>query len=266
MFDKRFKSAILRHTSDIQTFGARIDMNPSKLDRRPLYAQAHDWLLALVHAGELQPGDRLPSEAQLAERLGISRSTLREALHLLEENGVIVRRQGLGTFVAGDHHLESGLERLESVVALAARQGIKAKIRGLSVETVVADEMMAERLKVKPGVPLTCVRRVVLVRGQAVAYMEDTVPARWLAVDDIEVFAGSVLDLLRRRRTPRVQQALAAITAVTADDVLARQLEVSPGAALLLLEETLFDADGTPLGFSRNYFVPDRFSFHVLRR
>jgi DNA-binding GntR family transcriptional regulator len=90
---------------------------------------------------------------------------------------------------------------------------------------------------------------------------------RWLPPTDLDdTFTGSVLDLLRQRHTVRIQDALADITAVGASRPLAQRLGVHPGAALLLLEETLFDATGTPVGFSRNYFVPERFRFHVVRR
>jgi len=242
-------------------------MHTPKLNRRPLYAQAHDWLLDLIQGEGLQPGDQLPSEAQLAGQLSISRATLREALHLLMEEGVIVRRQGIGTFIAADHHLESGLERLESVLALAARQGMETRVEGLSVESVKADRALAERLKIDLGTPLTRVLRTILVKDRPVAYMEDLVPAHRLVLKDLDdTFAGSVLDLLRQRHNLPIQEALADITAIRADSAIARRLRVPSGAAVLLLEETLFDADGAPIGFSRNYFVPDQFRFHVIRR
>lgn len=242
-------------------------MHTPKLNRQPLYTQAHDWLLDLIREKELQPGDQLPSEAQLAGQLGISRATLREALHLLVEEGVIVRRQGIGTFIAAVPHLESGLERLESILALATRQGLETKVEALSVESIEADRALAERLKIGLGDPLTRIHRTILVKDRPIAYMEDLVPARHLPPQNLDdTFTGSVLDLLRRQNNLCVQEALADITAVCADSSLAQRLRVSTGAALLLLEETLFDSDGTPIGFSRNHFVPDQFRFHVIRR
>lgn len=239
----------------------------TRLDRRPLYVQAHDWLKALIEKGEFRPGERLPSEAQLAGRLGISRVTLREALRLLEDERVIVRRQGVGTFVAADHHLESGLEQLESVLDLAARQGMVTEVRDLHSEVVEADRSLAERLQVEPGASLTRVYRTILVEGEPAAYLEDFVPVRWLTPDDLgEGFSGSVLDFLRRHQALPIQEALAEITAIAAGGSFARRLGVRPGTALILLEETLFDTAGTRVGFSRNYFVPDRFHFHVIRR
>ena len=242
-------------------------METIRLDRRPLYVQAHDRLMELIQEQGLQAGDRLPPEAVLASRLGISRATLREALRLLEEEGVITRRQGVGTFVAANRHLESGLERLESVLSLAARQGMETQVQDLSIDTVRAGRLLAEQLQVDRGSPLTRIRRTILVEEQPVAYLEDMLPTDVLSPSELDdTFNGSVLDFLRRRRRPHIREAVAGITAARATRALAQRLGVRPGAALLLLEETLFDAGGAPVGFSRNYFVPDRFRFHVVRR
>jgi len=242
-------------------------MHRLRLDRRPLYVQAYDRLRTLIQEGELQPGDRLPAEEKLAEQFGISRATLREALHLLEDEGAILRRQGVGTFVAEQRHLDTGLERLESVLDLAARQGMETQIENLSIDVIEADRPLVDQLGIPSGTSVTRVRRTVLVEEAPAAYLEDLVPAQWLQPDDLDDrFQGSVLDLLRRRDDPRIQEALAHITAVQPSDSLADRLGVGPDAVLLLLEETLYDVEGVPVGFSRNYFVPDRFRFHVIRR
>ncbi|RME35814.1 MAG: GntR family transcriptional regulator [Thermoflexia bacterium] len=242
-------------------------MHTLRPDRRPLSIQAYDQLMALLREGRWKPGDRIPPEPQLAAQLGISRATLREALRLLEEEGRILRRQGAGTFIAPERRLESGLERLESVLSLAARLGMEAIPQDLVVEVVEANRSLAERLQVEQGTPLTSVSRTILVNGRPVAYLEDYVPTRWLSPDDLKArFAGSVLDLLRQHPSLRVQEARAEIGAVRASRALARRLQVRPGDALLLLEETLFDVASTPLNFSYNYFVPDRFRFYVVRK
>jgi GntR family transcriptional regulator len=75
-----------------------------------------------------------------------------------------------------------------------------------------------------------------------------------------------VLDLLRNKADFRVAQAVADIIALNADRLLAEKLEIERGRAVLLLEELLYDEEGTPVEFSRNYFVPDFFRFHVVRR
>ncbi len=236
-----------------------------RLERKPLYAQASERIWQMIREGTFQPGDRLPSESDLAHQLGISRATLREALRFLADQGVIIRRQGVGTFVSPNRHLESGLERLESVLTLAARQGMKTSVQNLTVESAEPDQVVAQRLGLADPAPLTRISRTILVEGRPVAHMTDLVLARLLSPGDLdESFDGSVLDLLRQQYD--ILQALTHITATRAGRFLARQLDVSPSAPLLLLEETLFDTAHSPIGFSRNYFVPDRFRFYLFRR
>ncbi|MDY6877507.1 MAG: GntR family transcriptional regulator [Chloroflexota bacterium] len=243
-------------------------MQRFKTDRRPLHLQAQQHLLSLIENETYLPGQQFPSEADLAAQLGISRPTLREALLHLEQKGIIVRKHGVGTFVAPQygHRLESGLEHLESILALAARQGITTQMRGLSVEQVPADEELAERLDVAPDTALTCVRRAIVVKHRPAAYLVDYSPVAVLPPKAIGAhFNGSVLDLLVQQNGIRICEALAEITAVNADALLATQLEVESGQALLLLTETLFTDNHTPIGFSHNYFLPNLFRFHVVR-
>jgi GntR family transcriptional regulator len=244
-------------------------MHELKIDRRPLHIQARHHLLNLIEEGIYEPGQQLPSESDLAAQLGISRPTLREALFNLEQEGVIVRKHGVGTFVAPAYgrRVESGLERLESILALADRQGMSTEMLRLSVKRVSADELVAEKLALDPEAPLTCVCRTIAVDGRPAVYLVDFASTTVLPPEALdESFNGSVLDLLVRRNSIRVREALAEITAVNADARLAEHLEVEPGQALLLLSETLFTEELTPIEFSRNYFLPGLFDFHILRR
>jgi len=244
-------------------------MRRIKADRRSLSIQAREHLLRLIKDGIYEPGEQLPSEADLATQLGISRSTLREALLNLEQEGVIVRKHGVGTFVApGDpRRLESGLECLESILVLAARQGMQVGFKDLQVREEPASPELADKLQIIPGTLVTGVRRVIVVDGVPVAYMLDVAPTSILSAADVdETFKGSVLDLLRRKQNLQTVQAVADIVALDADAFLAEKLEIELGQAVLLLEEILFDQEGTAVEFSRNYFVPDFFRFHVVRR
>jgi GntR family transcriptional regulator len=244
-------------------------LQPIKHKRLSLSAQAQQYLLDLIEQGTYQPGEQLPSEADLATQLGISRPTLREALLNLDQDGFIIRRHGVGTFVApsSGHRLNSGLECLESVLELAVRQGLQVAVDDLEVEQAPADEEIAARLQISEGTALTHVRRVIMVRKRPVAFMSDVVPSSVLSPADVnETFKGSVLDLLRQKEGSQIAQAVANIVAVNADQFLTRKLKTEPQQALLLLEETLFDDEGNSLGFSLNYFMPECFHFHVLRR
>src|SRR5512143_3424019 len=107
-------------------------------------------------------GERLPSEPDLARRLGVSRATLREAMRMFEGQGLIRRRQGSGTFVVGKVPvIEAGLEVLESIDTMARRLNLEISVSDLHVEQVTADEDQAKGLGIPENSKLTRVRRVI---------------------------------------------------------------------------------------------------------
>jgi GntR family transcriptional regulator len=240
-----------------------------RLDNRPLYIRAEEALIALLENGAYQPGDQLPPEPELAQQLGISRSTLREAMRTFEERGLITRRQGVGTFVNRPAPLiiDSGLETLESIDTLVRRRGMTIQTRNLQIEEELATHDLAHRLQVAEGTPLTLVTRAKIAADQPVAYMFDALPASVVSAQDMQAgFQGSVLDYLLERSDLALAHARADILPVLADQHQSAHLDVQPGTVLLLLEETLYTVTGEVIGFSRNYFVPEFFKFHVVRR
>ncbi len=244
-------------------------VQPLKTIRVSLPVQTQQYLASLIDDGTYRSGDQLPSEADLAAQLGISRPTLREALLNLEQEGLVVRKHGVGTFVApvSGRRLESGLERLESILETAGREGLEPQFRSLRVRQEAASPYVATKLQVDPDSPVTSVRRVIVVDDTPVAYMADTVLSSILKEQDVDdSFNGSVLDLLRQKKGLVDVQVIADIEALAADANLSEVLEIGLGQAVQLLEETLFDVERRPVGFSRNYFIPGFFRFHVLRR
>ena len=174
---------------------------PLRADQRPLYAQASEALRDLVQRNGYAAGDRLPSEIELSQRLGISRPTLREALRHLEEDGVIVRRHGVGTFVAASEPvIEAGLEVLESIDRIAERHGLSTGMSEARVEERAAEPAEIEGLGLQSDTPVTVVTRVIMADGERVAYLTDIVPQTYLRQADLDSdFHGSVLDLLLAR-------------------------------------------------------------------
>jgi len=237
-----------------------------RLDTRPLYVRTEEALSKLLVA--YNPGDQLPPEPELARQLGVSRSTLREALRSFEERGQITRRQGVGTFVALSHPIiEHGLEVLESLDTLARRMGLRCEMRDLSIEEQIADSELAAKLDVAPGTPLTIVTRTRTAEGTVVAYMYDVVPVSVASAETLRAnFHGSVLDYLLEMGDLPPAYARTNILPVQATEELAQHLQVSPGTVLLLLEETIYATDNQIINYSRNYFIPDYFQFHLIRR
>ncbi len=212
-------------------------------------------------------GDRLPSEPQLAKKLGVSRATLREAMRTFETQGLIRRRQGAGTFVVGQVPvLDSGLEVLESVETIARRLNLAVTVSDLHIDRVYADQELAEGLKLPLASRLVSIRRVIRADGRPVAYLADTLPEEFLTPEDLpRNFNGSVLDYLVARGTPlTTSRAEISATGATAD--VARVLEIQREDVLLKFTSQLYVSDGSVVDYSVSNFIPGYFNFHVIRR
>ena len=152
-----------------------------------------------------------------------------------EGQGLIRRRQGVGTFVVAKVPiLDSGLEVLESIETLAQRINLSVNMGELQVEQVEADQDDAAALNVPVGTFLTRVARVIYTENRPIAYLVDTLPADILPIADIESgFTGSVLDLLLHRGDPLLVQSRTDIRAIGASQDVARALQIQRDDVLL---------------------------------
>ncbi len=223
-------------------------------------------LSELIHS--LPADSRLPSEPDLARQMGVSRATLREAMRSFEGQGMIRRRQGVGTFVVGKVPvLESGLEVLESIETLAHRIGLSVKTSALHVERIEADEALARVLSLPVNSILTRVSRVIFTDSRPVAYLVDTLPEEFLTPLELgSGFTGSVLDLMLRRGSPKLSTSRTEIRAITASSEVARALQVQRDDVLLQFIAYLYSDGGQIVDYSLSYFLPGYFRFHVVRR
>lgn len=216
---------------------------------------------------ETPPGERLLTEPALAKQLGVSRATLREAMRTFESQGLIRRRQGIGTFVVKRTKvIKSGLEVLESIETLAIKIGLEVSMGALQIDQFGADSEFSEILGVKEGTMLVQVKRVIFADDRPVALLLDVLPENILVPADLETgFTGSVLDLLLRRGSPVLSSSSTNIQAEAASSKIARAMQIQRGDVLLMFKARLYDTDGNVVSFSTSYFLPGYFHFHIVR-
>lgn len=218
----------------------------------------------------LPSGSQLPPEPQLAQQLGASRATVREVIRSFVERGVLVRRHGVGTFVASRiPFLESGLEVLESLERLAQRTGLKTEMYRLTVLERAASpaERVGLGIESTDAVPVLVVDRVIAVAGTPVADLRDVVPLQVLRKSDLGPdFRGSVLDVFLKRGEPLLSFSRTDIIAESARADVARRLQIPRGTALLKLTAQLYSVDERIVDFSVSFFIPGHFKFHVIRK
>jgi GntR family transcriptional regulator len=234
--------------------------------RRPLYQNAAEELAEII--AHTIPGERLPSEPKLSKQLGVSRATLREAMRLFEERGLIVRRQGVGTTVVETPQvIESGLEVLESLETLSSRMGLEVTMGESEICLRPPQAMELDLFDLQPNTRILEIKRSMLADKRPVAYLVDVFPESMLPQQYLEErFTGSVLDLMLERKQPLLSHARTEITAVSASPEIARHLSIQRGDVLLCFKGFIYDEAGNVVNRSESYFLPWTFRFHVLRR
>jgi GntR family transcriptional regulator len=224
-----------------------------------LHGQIEDWLAGEIAAGTLVPGDRLPTEHDLAAWFGVSRMTLRHALAELARRGLVTRTVGRrgGTFVAAAK-LEQDLTTLAGFSEQLRRHGMVAGARVLTASERPAGPRAAAALDIGPDDPVYEVRRIRLGDGRPIAVERSLFPAsRFPGLLDCRL-DGSLYELLDVKFGLRPCRARESMEPVTAGVREAEALEVPEGAPLMLVERTAYARSGEPVEFARDLFRGDR--------
>ncbi|MBN1230818.1 MAG: GntR family transcriptional regulator [Anaerolineales bacterium] len=231
-----------------------------------LSQQLHEKLNELISG--TNPGDKLPSEPALAKQLGVSRATLREAMRTFETQGVIHRKQGVGTFVMHPTHIiESGLEVLESLETISDRIGLEVQMGEYEIIHRDSTEEEAKALGIEIGTSVLFVSRVIEAEGRPVAFLTDCLPEGVLTDRELQFdFTGSILDLLLNKGFPHLTTSKTEIYVSAASSTIARALGVQRKDGVLTLKAFLYAVDGKVVDYSYSYFLPGYFRLHVIRR
>lgn len=216
-------------------------------------------IIAMVERGALQPGERLGAERELASTLGVSRSTLRQALASLEEAGIIRRvpGRGGGTFVASAK-VDRDLSRIVGVPSLLRDQGFTAGSRVVSVGVAPAGPDAAEVLHIGEGDFIVDLVRIRLADGVPMSLEHAMFPAELVPGLPEQDLSGSIYELIDEKYGLRPHEAIEHIEAVAAAPLEASILGVSAGSPLLSVSRATTDANGVCFEYSHDLFRADR--------
>lgn len=209
---------------------------------------------------------RIPSETDLAADLGVSRTTIREALSRLEHEGAIVRRQGAGTFVNRPGlQIKSRLEEIWSYEEVLRDHGYVPSVVVLDHAEVVADASLAAELAIEDGDPVVVIEKLFREDETPVVLTINRVPASYLAHEDLDP-AQPVYELLDAGGERRLAYYLSEIVPVALDDETGAKLGVAAGTPAISFEEIGYDAGNEPVVASTSYFRDDLLRLRLIRR
>lgn len=238
-----------------------IKRSPSLTDQ----AKAH--IKERILSNQYKDG-RIPSESDLAEELGVSRTTIRDALSRLENEGTVYRKQGSGTFV-NKHGLQikSRLDEIWSYEEILRAHGYIPTTKVVDVRVELPDGDVRRALNLAADEKVTIIQKLFVEDSNPIIFMENHIPTRIcngnLSTDD---YCRPVFELLEDRCHSRLNYYLSEIVPVAADKQLSKTLAVPMRRPLISLEEIGFDDENEPILWAKSYFRDDLLRFRLIRR
>jgi GntR family transcriptional regulator len=212
----------------------------------------------MIKQSKYQRGELLPDEVSLSRTWGVSRSTVRAAMSTLVTEGVLQRRSGVGTRVRRDR-LASGVAAWHSFTKEMARRGVIVQRLQQSCTQVEASVEVAEALGLSPSTPVVLIEQVRGWDDIPSAVFHSHLHPR-LGLTTADDYTCPLYELIAERSGIQPERSIEEFTAMGADKVLARQLDVPRGTPLLARKRIVLDTAGKPMEFARVFYRSDRFT------
>lgn len=246
----------------------RLDDLARLLDRSgpiPLYHQLKQWFSSRILSGELAPGEQLPDEFELCQRLGISRGVVRQAMTELEYAGMISRQRGRGTFVSVPKTAEGLISGLRGLADDAAMRGQKIDSKVLLLREAPAEETVARKLQLDPGDPVVELERVRSLDGEPHVLVVTYLPSLLAPGLVKEDFSGarSLYRILRDNYGLSIVSGVRRVEVAAAGARQARLLDVKRGSPLMVLRSVGYTTGARPIDYFVAYHRGDRTAFEL---
>lgn len=226
------------------------------IQTKSIAEQVEELLRARIRDGTYTPGSRMPSESELADEFGVSRATLRTVLAKLAVNGLILRKQGDGTYVnIKIREINAHQGYLWEFVHIIETNGYKPTIKSLAIEKKTPTEEQAIALAIEPSDELISLTRMFYADDRPVILARNVIPASFLRVPlgqiDGKLHIG---EILKRYCHQNIAFAITDIHSVLVDKEVHNLLEKELGQAVLALKVAFYSKQNSPLALGSNYF------------
>lgn len=228
----------------------------------PLYAQLMEEIEKSIENGIYKPGDKIMTESEMAKAYGVSLITVRKAVGSLMQKGLVVRKQGKGTFVTKPK-FSRNMKKLQSFTEMCEQIGVKPGAKMLENSLIEADDKIAERLGIEDGSKVVYISRLRLADKEPVQIEKSYFPLQYAFLLDARFDDNSLFDYLWERAGVQVHGSEKVIELCKATTEEAVLLSIKRGDPLLLVRSTAYDAEGAPLYAGVQLINGDRFSLYV---
>jgi GntR family transcriptional regulator len=227
----------------------------------PLYIQIAEGLISQIEARELLPGDQLPSERELSLKLNVNRMTLRRALRVLESQGFIVRKHGVGTFVSAPK-IDRQMDEVYRFTLGIKQRGLTPGARIISLEVIMLDASLAGELALPMSSPAYRIIRLRSINQEPVLIESYTIPlARFPGLDDFDLEQRSIYEVMEREYRITIARARQSFEPVAASVFESELLGVELRSPLMLERRVTFDTNDRPVEVGKDRYRGDRFRF-----
>lgn len=230
----------------------------------PYYAQLIILLKEQIDQKVWNPGDQIPGEPELCREYGVSRTVVRQTLGEMEQEGLIVRRKGKGTFVAVPKISEGLAQKLTGFYQDMVARGLKPVTQVLRQEVVPATEKVADYLEITPGALVVVIKRLRFINDQPIQLVTSYLPYALIpALATVDLTNRSLYEFIEQECNLFIARGRRFIEAVSANESEANLLQIERNAALVMLDSVSYLDDGRPIEYYHALHRGDRSRFEI---
>jgi GntR family transcriptional regulator len=235
----------------------QIDHN-SKL---PLHVQVEELLRRMVASPEFKDGAFLPKEVELANRLGVSRNTIRQATNKLQHEGLLTRKKGVGTKAAAKKPLATGLDHWYSFTREMQEKGIHVINLELKASWIAADKKIADFFNIPKGTKVLRLAKLKGTSGDSIVYFESFFHPR-IGITEKDEFDMPLYTMLEQKYGIVVVRSSENISAQMAG-IVGKKLKIRTTEPVLVRERFVYDAGDRPIEYNLGYYRSDKFIYSI---
>jgi len=227
----------------------------------PLHVQVEELIRKMATFPEFNNGAFLPKEVELANRLGVSRNTIRQATNRLEHEGLLTRKKGVGTKVSRKKSLTTGLDHWYSFTQEMRERGVDVINLELKIEWVLANAHLSTFFNIDKGRKVLKLSKLKGTSGEPIVYFESFFHPR-IGLNNKEDFEMPLYTMLEKNYGILVKRSSENIKAMLAGKI-AKKLKVVESDPILFRERFVYDAGDRPIEYNLGYYRSDKFTYSI---